>query len=305
MRKLLLITLVAVLVVLGGGVLWVYLKGEDALRTAVERHGPEVLGAPVSLAGVSFAPLSGQAGFEGLAIGNPEGFSDAEALRLGNFGITLKPMSLFSDVIEIPEIRIESPRIRIEPGRGGTNLQALQRNVAAFSGPQEETEAAPTPVRIADLWITGAEVVVGGGPIGFSDQTLALPDIHLEDLGGADGIAPSDVVKRVFDELMPRLQNVLGSEAGRQLLNQARERLGNLEGAARDALEGATGNVQQKLEEQGGALQQKLQEQGGDVSKKAEEALKKGLGGLLGKDQKEKENGTKEESSDESGGGGN
>jgi len=305
MRKLLLTLLLAVVVLLGGGALWVYLKGEDALRTAVERHGPEVLGAPVSLAGISFSPFSGQAGIEGLGIGNPQGFSEAEAVQLERFGITLEPMSLFSDLIEIPEIRVDNPRIRIEPGRGGTNLQALQRNVAAFSGPQDEADTAPTPVRIADLRITGAEVVVGGGSIGFSDQTLALPDIHLEDLGGADGLAPSDVVKRVFDALMPKVQNVLAGQAGQQLLNQARQRLGNLEGAARDAVEGAAGDVQQKLQEQGGSLQQKLQEQGGEVSKKAEETLKKGLGGLLGQDQKPKEDGTDESSSDDSGGGGN
>ena len=314
MRKLLLIMLVAVIVLLGGGVLWVYLKGEETLRAAVERHGPEVLGAPVSLAGVSFAPFSGQAGFDGLAIGNPEGFTEAEALRLGAFSIKLEPMSLFSDVIEIPEIAISSPRIRIEPGRGGTNLQALQRNVAAFAGPQEEAETAPTPVRIADLRVTGAQVVVGAGPIGFSDQTLSLPDIHLENLGGADGIAPSEVVKRVFDALMPQVQSVLTSQAGQRLLNQARERLGNLEGEAREAVEGAVGdarqqlqdqggNLQQKLQDQGGNLQQKLQEQGGEASKKAEETLKKGLGGLLGQDEKAKDDGTEDAASDDSGGG--
>jgi len=302
MRKLLLTVFVVLIVVLGGGAIWVYLKGEDALRTAVERQGPEVLGAPVSLAGISFSPLSGQAGFEGLTIGNPEAFSDAEAVRLGQFGIRLEPMSLFSDVIEIPEIRIDSPRIRIEPGRGGTNLQALQRNVEAFTGPQEETETAPTPVRIRDLRINGAEVVIGGGPIGFSDQTLGLPDIHLQDLGGAEGIAPSQALKRVFEALMPQIQNVLTSQAGQQLLSQAREQLGNLEGAAREAVEGAVGDAQRKLQEEGSTLQQKLQEQGGEVSKKAEETLKKGLGGLLGED---KSNETEEKKDDSGGGGGN
>jgi len=296
MRKVLLTIVVVLVVILGGGAFWVYLEGEETVRSAVERHGPEVLGAPVQLADVDFSPFSGTAALGGLTIGNPEGFSEAEALAFERFTLAIEPMSLFADLIEVRDIHIESPRLRVEPGRGGTNLQALQRNVEAFTGPQEETETAPTPVHIGRFRLTGAEIVVGSGPIGFSDRTLALADIELENIGGAEGVPPSEALQLVFDALMPQVQRALQSAAGQQLLGEARERIGNLEGEAREAVEGAVGGARDRLEEEAG----KLTGEAGEAGKAAEDAVRKGLGGLLGgKEEEEK----KDDGGNDGGGG--
>jgi len=284
MRKIIVGVLVVLVVVIGGGALWVYLEGEETVRRAVERHGPEVVGADVALAGVSFSPFSGRAGLSGMTVGNPEGFSETESISVQDLSVDIAPMSLFSDLIRVREIRIDSPRLRIEPGRGGTNLQALQRNIEAFTGPAEETEEAPTPVHIADFRLNGAEIVVGGGRIGFSDRTLSLADIHLQDIGGEDGVAPSRALELVFEALMPQVQKALASQAGQQLLGQARERISNLEGELREQVEGAREKAGDRLREESGKVSE-------GVKSKAEETIEKGLGGLLG--------GSKDEESEE------
>jgi len=305
MRKIIVGILAVLVVVIGGGTLWVYLEGEETVRRGVERHGPEVMGADVGLAGVSFRPFSGRAGLNGLRVSNPDGYSDAEAISVQDMRVELAPMSLFSDMIRIREIRIESPRLRIEPGKGGTNLQALQRNVNAFTGPapEEDPGAGPKPVHISDFHLTDAKITVGGGRIGFSDRTLALADIHLQDIGGEDGVAPSRALELVFEALMPQVQKALASQAGQQLLGQARERISNLEGELREQAEGIAENLSEKAEGVKDQAGDRLRKESEDLGSKAREKMEEGLGGLLGgkKDEKSSEKEEKTPPEDEGG----
>ncbi len=282
MRKILLTILALLILVIGGSALWVSVKGKDVLRSSVETYGPRVMGAQVTLNDLSLSPFSGKAGLNGLAIGNPQGFSDATALAFDDFKIHLEPLSVFSDVILIDTIRIDAPAIRIEPGKSGLNLQALQKNVENFIGPQTAEPEQTKAVKIKDFYLTKAQISIGGGAIGFSDQTLTLADIHLQNIGGANGIPPADAARLVFDALMPQVQKALSSQVGQQLLAQARDRLGNVEGEIRDRLDAEKSKIQEKIQEQTGNLPDGLKE-------KADDALESGLGGILGKKKDEKE----------------
>lgn len=285
MLRLFLGLLVVILAIVGIGAWWVASEGEEMLRQAIVEEGPEVTGSKVDLAGLSISPFSGKAGITGLAIWNPAGFSEAEALKLGDFSIDLDPMSLLSDPIHIREIRILAPEIRIEPQRGGTNLAALQKNIEAFTGPApQEEEAAAPGVRIDDFYLTGARLVVGGGAIGFSDRAVTLADIHLEDIGGSEGVPASEAARLAIDALMPQVEAALASQLGQELLGEARARLGTVEGDLREKAGEAVEKNRQKIEEEIGAQTGKLP---GDLGEKADEVVKKGLGGLLGKKKEE------------------
>lgn len=308
MRRLFVSLLVIVILVIAGGIGWIYFQGEAALRAAAEEQGPKVFGSKVELGRVGLSVLGGKASLEKLAIWNPEGYSDARALQFDAVKIDLKPRSLLSDLIEIREIRIENPLLRVEPGKTNINLKALQDNVAKFTGPAPEeqpAEAKPAQVAIQDFHLNGAKVVVGGGAIGFSDQTLSIADIHLTDIGGPGGTTPAKAAELVMNALLPQVQKALASGAGRQLLSNAREQLANVEGRARQAVEGVKGEVEGKLEDAKSAVEEKagdlsgsIEGQAGDAAKKAEERLKKGVGGLLGGSQ------DTEKSDSEDGGGG-
>lgn len=276
MRKILLTILALLILVAGGSALWVSVKGKEVLRTSVETYGPRVMGAQVTLNDLSLSPFSGKAGMNGLTIGNPQGFSDANALSFDDFKIHLKPLSVLSDVIVVDTIRIDAPAIRIEPGKGTLNLQVLQKNIENFIGPQTTDPEQEKAVKIKDFYLTKAQISIGGGAIGFSDQTLTLADIHLQNIGGKDGIPPADAARLVFDALMPQVQKALSSKIGQQLLSQAKDRLGNVESEIRDRIDAEKGKIQEKIQEQTEKLPGGLQE-------KADDALKSGLGGVLKK----------------------
>lgn len=292
MRKILLGILIVVVLIAGGAFAWVYIAGESTLRAAVERRAPEVFDARVELDAVRFRPFAGHAALRDLAIWNPQGFSEAQALDLGRVSTDLRPLSLFSDVVEIKEVRIDAPTLRIEPSQAlRTNLQALYKNVQEFVGAPAEPRPAEKgkAVKIDNFYLTDAVVVIGGGPIGFSEQRLELADIHLQDIGGADGVAPAQALKLVMDALMPQVQKALATQTGQQLLSQAQQQLAAVRGRAEEL----KGELEGKVEEQKGAVEEKLKEQTGklpgDVGTKAQEQLEKGLGGLLGKKDKQEE----------------
>ncbi|WP_210431265.1 DUF748 domain-containing protein [Iodidimonas gelatinilytica] len=276
MRKVLISLLVLLVLVIGAGALWVYLEGEEALRAGIERHAPPILGAPVAVEKISFSPFTGQAEITGVRIGNPDGYPDADAVRLGSFMIKLKPQSVLTDLIDIKTIRIDAPELRIEPGPNSTNLQSIQKNIEDFIGPAPTEEVDVADIRIGDFQLNDAMITIGGGKIGFSDQKLELADIHLQNIGGAEGIAPSQAAQIVFDALMPQVKKALASEMGKQLLSDARGKLDNLEDKAREKLDDVKSDLEDRLKE-------KTSDLPGGLSEKADEALKSGLGGLLKK----------------------
>ncbi|GAK34235.1 putative protein [alpha proteobacterium Q-1] len=286
MRKILLAIVVLLLLVIGGGAFWLYTEGEEAIRAGLERHTPPILGAPVSLAAVSFSPFSGAAGIKGFRIGNPDGYSDADALQLDSLSIRLEPRSVLTDLIKINDITIDAPKIHIEPGPGTTNLQTIQKNIESFIAQQPaEEEAATANIFIDHFRLNDAVISIGGGSIGFSDQTLTLADIHLEDIGGANGMAPADAAQLILKAVMPQIQAALASDLGRQLLGDARAKLDNLEGKARQELNQELEKAKSKL---GDSLKEQTDKLPEGTTDKIEESVKSGLkdsglGGLLKK----------------------
>ena len=281
MKRALLLSLALAILVIAGGVFWLSVHGSTLIRDAVREHGSPILGADIRLSRLGFSPFAGEAHLEGLEIANPEGFSDADAIRVEGIALELEPLSLFSSPVHIESLAISRPEIRVEPGAKGLNLDRLRQNVNAYmAGLDGDDAASPeTRLRIDRLTISGARFVVGGGAIGFSDQALALPDIELEDIGGETGALPADVAAVLLDAVLPQIKKALASEAGRELLAQARDRLGGIDT-----------DMKARLEEKAGDLREKLDDELGEkTGEKVEGAVKKGLDSLFKRKKKEDE----------------
>ncbi len=281
MKRVLLVSLVLVILVFAGGVFWLSVHGSTLIRDAVHDRGSPILGADIRLSRLGFSPLDGKAHLEGLVIGNPDGFSEADAVRVDRIALVLEPLSLFSSPVHIESLTVSKPEIRVEPGAEGLNLDRLRRNVSTYIASLGMEDAAPseTRLRIDRLTISGARFVVGGGAIGFSDQALALPDIELENIGGETGALPADVAAALLDALLPKVKKALASAAGRELLAQARDRLGGIDT-----------DLKVRLEKKAGALKEKIDDKLGEkTGAKVEGAIKKGLDSLFKRRKKKEE----------------
>ncbi len=256
--------LILLLIVIAAGFL--YFRGSSLIKSAVETYGPEVTGTAVSLGSVGFSPFSGAAVLSDFVIGNPEGFESENAFRFDTVSVKIEPSTLLSDHVHINEIRIEAPVIVFEAGKGGSNIQQLQKNLqeaAARFAPEEE--AAATQVTIDDFYLTGAKATLAAGQLGLGEKTVTLPDIHLRGIGSdGESVTMAEASEQIMSAVMPYIMQAVSGE---------------LLGGVKDA---ATEKGQELLDK----AKDKVDKELGDG---AGEKLKEGLDGLLGKKKKKEE----------------
>jgi hypothetical protein len=178
----------------------------SALKSAVEEFGPKFTQSEVRLGDADLSILSGSAQITDLVIGNPQGFRTESAVRIGEVRIDLNALSLFEDVAHILELEVVAPELTYEIGLGGTNIDALRKNIAqAINGSQAASSApagdssaqgktAPTKAAqegngwkfvINNLYVRKARVEIAA-PIGDT-KSVTINEIHLKDVGKLRG----------------------------------------------------------------------------------------------------------------------
>lgn len=195
------------------------------IRDGIESEGPAVLGANVSLESVSFSLIGGTAAVSGLEIGSPEGFKAPHTFKLGSVDIRLDPMSVFGDEVLIHSIEIVEPDIVYEITGKGTNLDQISKNAASVV-PESDESAEEMLVVIEDLRIVNAKVTVLQSVVGSTGQTVALPDIHLTDIGKKNnGVLASDAAKQILAAVTAAAQKQVTAGQVKGLLKGAGDAL--------------------------------------------------------------------------------
>ncbi len=134
MKKWLLFGGGGIVVVIAGVIYFVISNLDSIVKEAVERIGTEVTKAKVTLVEVEISTTSGKAALRGLTVGNPAGFHTDNVFELGEVSITVDTSSIGSDIIVIKEILIAGPKVTYELGSDGSNVDAIKKNVEAFTG---------------------------------------------------------------------------------------------------------------------------------------------------------------------------
>lgn len=188
MKKFLLYTVLALLVL----VLAVYLGGHfflgSAVKAGVNQIGPRITQTKVELAGASISPITGSGTLEGFVVGNPAGWSDANALSLGRVHLSIEPSSLLGDTIVINDLTIEQPEFTYETKLVASNIGDLLKNIEASVGggkdQPEQKDAKPRKFVVKHFKLADGKVTLGVGPTALP---LPLPSLELTDLGVKEG----------------------------------------------------------------------------------------------------------------------
>lgn len=231
MRKILLIILAIILVT----PVALYFVREPIIKMAINNIGTAVVKTDVSVADVTFKPFAGLIELNGLAVANPEGYSKNNAIEIAGIRVKLQPKSLLSGPIQIEEVTVTEPKIRMEGGLKNNNLAAIQRNLprgeTAATAPAETTPAEvkeSRPVEIDVLQIADGLVQMTK-PI---DVTANLGTITVRDIGKAGSTA---TVADVFTLVMNRILSVGGTVISQEIGQQGREALKQVTGEAENA----------------------------------------------------------------------
>ena len=211
-RTVILLALAIVLLAIGAGVWWLYSSRDVLIKRAIEHYGLQLTGSAVKVTAVKFEPVQGVGAITGLEVGNPPGFSAAQALTLGEMRLAVDPATITKDVVHVKEISLEAPTITYERGAKGDNLSAIQSHIKSQlpksqggSGAAEKSKDAPQRKFIVDhVQVRNAKVSYGGA------VTVALGDVHLRDLGKKKGGATA---AELTDEVWTELSRVAISRA--------------------------------------------------------------------------------------------
>lgn len=196
------------------------------VKLAIERFGPGIIGAPVTIGSVVLAPWSGRGAISNLVIGNPPGFKGDRALSVGAVDVRIKLSSLVTDTIVVESVVVRDPEIFYELGPGGSNLARLQKNAEGGKGQPSASQGGKS-LLIRDLKVSGGQV---GASVAGAGVKAPLPAVELRDLGGK-GRSPAEAVSEVLGAISGsagKAVSNIGSKALNAATTQVLGRLGGL-----------------------------------------------------------------------------
>lgn len=205
------------------------------IAKSIRTIGPLATGTKVEIESVSVRLFRGRIELNNFIVGNPEGFSDKDALALKKLVFEVKPASLLSDKIRVEELRIDGVAVSYEPSlQFKSNLGVIETNVNKFvarltGGAKKDdsattTSSEPAPekqkkqILVKMLSVRNVEVSVATLP------AVPIPDIQIENLG--EGKPLGDTVTEFFNELLKSIGK-LGGNAGK-LIGATASQLGDV-----------------------------------------------------------------------------
>lgn len=241
MKKLLIAGLVIVVLVVV--VLVLLVSNIDKLvAKGIEKFGSDATGTHVTVSGVDISLREGRGSIKGLRVASPEGFDARTALSLDDITVAIDIKSAGDDPIIIGEIRIKAPVVNAEITQTGeSNIEALRKRVEAYAGKSSKESGssgkAARKLRIMRFVFEEGRIEVDASDLGLEKKTIVLPEIRLNDVGGATGATPEKIAK----EILAAVARITSSEiAGSEIDGLIKEKLG---GSAVDKAKGALEKV--------------------------------------------------------------
>lgn len=230
MKKILLV-LAGILVLVGIAVFVLVGNLDKFVKNAIEGVGSELMGVPVTVSSVGFKLKNGEGEITGLVIGNPTGFTSPKAFQMDVIRLGIDLGSIGKQPVVINELTIDKPIVNLEVRDDGSiNLQTITGNMekngsnadkkAAEEQPVIEGTPKGEPIKIAfkKLNITGVTVNVIKDGLAAQYETVVIPDIVLNNVGGTEGITPAEIGKVVFGEITTSaLKNALQKSLTKQV----------------------------------------------------------------------------------------
>lgn len=247
MKKGILIGGGVVVVVIAAAVFFLWSNLGSVIKAAIEKYGSEITQAKVSVSDVELSASSGEGALKGLTVGNPAGFKTDNAFRLGAVSLKVDTATITGDPIVIKEVVIQAPEVTYEWASGGSNLDAIKRNVDAFTqkmggGSSAASDEGPgKKVIIENLYVRDGRVDVAAGFLQGKKMGAPLPTIHLKDIGKEEqGASAGEVAEKVISAIIASAGKAVSSLNLDDLAKKAGEQLGAVKGQAADVMKKAT-----------------------------------------------------------------
>lgn len=188
-----------VLLIIGGVVL--YMNLGNVAKSLSETIGSETLGVPVKIAKMEIVPHEKRIEVDGLKIGNPSGYKNAQSMSVDR--ILVIADSLSQDLLVFNEIAIEGTNLNLEVTEKGTNFSDLQKNIKPKTSADQTTASGkPIKVIIKKLTLNGATLNPSVTMLSNEIKPVTMPDIKLTGIGQkTNGVLVSEAVAQILDHV--------------------------------------------------------------------------------------------------------
>lgn len=276
---------------------------DSLAKSGIEKGGQYALGVETGVENVSVSLMSGTFDMAGLQIANPKGFESAPYLmRNGKFALAVNSGSFFSDTIEVPLIELDGLDLHVIKKGDQNNLSPILEHLKKFEGGQkaEESTGQSKKFIIKKLVIKNVKAHLDLPIVGT--KTVNVPDITLENLtqDNANGMVLSEIMARIFPMItsaaLASLGDLIPSDLAGVLKGDLAGVAQNLGGNIGEMIKDPTAALGKVTEQAGKVIDDAAKnltdtvnktvgEGAGDAVKEGADKLKKGLGGLLDKNQ--------------------
>jgi hypothetical protein len=263
----------------------VWLGLDSVVRSTVQSQASSSLNLQTTLAAANVSLFGQSVSLSDLQVDSPKGFAAPKMFTLGGVKVGVSVSNLRSDPIVIDQVTIDKPYFVIEQANGKFNFRVLSStskqpaDTPPASSDGKRPPGAPIHVIIHDLQINSPQVALRPGIPGMASEIdVPIPSFDLKDVGSGNGNKNGVAMREVFMQVITALvQKTTESNA----LPPEIKNLLSLNVAA------VQQELQQQVTQQLGNITKGINV-GGNAGKNAGDAIKKGLGGLLGgkKDQK-------------------
>jgi len=187
----------------------------SVVKAGVNNFAPKLTQTKVELQGAHISPFTGSGSLSGLTVGNPEGWSDNDAISLGKIHVDVQTFSIFGDHIVINEIIIDQPEFHYETKLISSNIKDLLKNIEEFAGnggEEPETESGePIKFVVKKFRLTNGKARLG---VGAGAIPIPLPPISMDDLGVKEGgITPDQLAGAVMKNVLGGIVSATGKAA--------------------------------------------------------------------------------------------
>jgi hypothetical protein len=277
--------IVAVLVILViAAVVAVVFYINTIAKSAIERGATAALGVKTTLASADVGILKGQLTLSDLIVANPKGFEGKDFLELGTGFLEVSLGSLTRDTVQVPLLTLNTLNLDLEKKGGQANYTVIIDNLKT-----RESGAAKGPAEpgkqfiIRELVITDLDVEANVLGVGGELDHVRVPikKIRLTNVGQG-GVDSSQLTGVIMQAIMAAVI-ANGADFPTDLVHDLGGSMQGLTSLADMGIEGSF-DVGGTMEDLAGSA---IDEATKDLGKGANEAIKKGLGGLLGGEKKE------------------
>jgi hypothetical protein len=233
-------------------------------------------------------PYTGKASIADLKLGNPKGFKEEFAVKVGRADVAMETKSLSTDVIVINEMNIKDVFVYLGSLEEKTNFEIIGENFSSQDDSCDVAEADESKNDAEDeIRVVIKKLVIDGTVFKYEMLPIPLPKIELEGIGeksgGATLIEVGEILLNAIMELaLSAGDGIMNLGKGATNLitdtaNVATGLIGNVLNAAVDSEAESEENskLKKKINKEAERLNEKINKEADRVNKQINKALEK------------------------------